>query len=411
MTVARAAHVVALLSATLIVQTARAQTPTVEGDYPPALRSAIESYRSGDPAAAEKALRTLPGNPDAEAWLAVLMIDRGQERDALRALQHASAAGSAEADHRLGVAYAQGRLGLVRDDARAAQLIEKAASTGLRRAQTNLGLLYMRGQGVQRDLVQARAWLEKGAAGGNPDALYALGRAMEDSEGQAGPDPVRAASLYRRAAEKGHALAALRYGLALADGSGVKRDPAEAQRLLLQAQGSGVPEAALALGDLVARTPATRDKAANEKIVEAAISWYRYAADAGVPSAQFKLANAYFAGAGVARDPAQALRWYARAAQQGLPEAEHALGIMTMGGVAGPADPVEGYKWLILADQGGHPDSRAVREKASEQISARDRQKAEALAKAFVPTLERPIADTAPTLAPAAAPSPAPAKP
>ena len=71
-----------------------------------------------------------------------------------------------------------------------------------------------------------------------------------------------------------------------------------------------MPEAALALGDMAARTPATRDKAANEKVVQTAVSWYEAAARAGVPSAQFKLANAYFAGAGVARDPAQALLWY-----------------------------------------------------------------------------------------------------
>ena len=35
------------------------------------------------------------------------------------------------------------------------------------------------------------------------------------------------------------------------------------------------------------------------------------------PSAQFKLANAYFAGAGVARDPQQALRWYSARREPG----------------------------------------------------------------------------------------------
>ena len=118
-----------------------------------------------------------------------------------------------------------------------------------------------------------------------------------------------------------------------------------------------MPEAALAMGDMAARTPASRDKAANEKIVQSALSWYEVAANAGVPSAQFKLANAYFAGVGVPRDPAQAMLWYSRAAQQGLPQAQHALGIMLIGGVAGTADPVEGYKWLLLAEKGGHPDS------------------------------------------------------
>ena len=112
-----------------------------------------------------------------------------------------------------------------------------------------------------------------------------------------------------------------------------------------------------------------------------------------MPSAQFKLANAYFAGVGVARDPAQAMLWYGRAAQQGLPQAQHALGIMLIGGVAGAPDPVEGYKWLLLAEKGGNPDSRAVREKAAEQIAEADRKRAEALAQRFAPTLERPIDD------------------
>ena len=159
-----------------------------------------------------------------------------------------------------------------------------------------------------------------------------------------------------------------------------------------------MPEAALALGDLSARTPASRDKEANARIVERAVSWFEVAAKAGVPSAQFKLANAYFAGAGIARDPVQALAWYGRAAQQGLPEAENAIGVMQIGGVAGTPDPVEGYKWLILAEAGGYPDSHAVREKAKLQISPQDLDKAEKLARAFKPTLERPIDDMVPRL-------------
>ena len=147
--------------------------------------------------------------------------------------------------------------------------------------------------------------------------LHRIRTAVGRSAGQAVADPVRAADLYRRAAEKGHALAGLRYGLALSEGNGIKRDPVAAQRWLIQAQENGMPEAALAMGDMAARTPATRDKAANEKVVQSALSWYQAAANGGVPSAQFKIANAYFAGVGLPRDPAQALLWYGRAAQQG----------------------------------------------------------------------------------------------
>lgn len=369
---------------------ARAQTDPA-ADVAPPLRAGVTAYRAGDLASAEKAFRSMPGNPDADAWLGALLLDRGATRDGLRLIQRAADAGSSEGAHRLGLVYAQGLAGTPRNDAKAIEYFEKAANAGNTRAQINLGILYLRGQGVPRDLVNARAWLEKAAASGDPQALYALGRAMSESTEQIAADPVRAADLFRKAAEKGHALASLRYGLALSEGTGIKRDIPTAQRLLVQASDNGIPEAALALGDMAARTPASRDKAANERVVQSALNWYTVAAQAGVPSAQFKLANAYFAGVGVARDPAQALLWYSRAAQQGQPQAQHAAAVMLLGGVAGAPDPVEGYKWLLLAERAGHPDSRAIRDKTAQQLSDKDKRQAEALAQRFVPVLERPI--------------------
>jgi hypothetical protein len=357
------------------------------------------AYRAGDLTTAEFNLRRLvPDNPDAEAWLGAVLLDRGQNREALQALQHAADSGSAEGAHRLALVFAQGLAGTPRNDARALELFEKAAALGNQRAQVNVGILYFRGQGVPRDLVQARAWLEKAAASNDPYALYALGRATDETLGAAAADPVRAADLYRRAAELGHPLAALRYGLALTEGTGVKKDLVAAHKWLMYAQKNGVPEAALALGDNYARTPPSRDRAANEKILQVAVTWYEAAAQAGVASAQLKLANAYVAGAGVARDPAQAQRWYFRAARQGLPDAELALGLLFIGGVAGTADPVEGYKWLLIAERAGHPESRSVREKAAEQVPERDRKRAEALAQKFTAVPERPADEQPPRL-------------
>lgn len=387
-----AALLAALLSASAFAQSS-------PRDASPALQSAIAAYRAGDLATAEMELRRLaPGDANAEAWLGTLLIDRGRSRDGLQALQHALAANSPEAAHQLGLVYAQGLAGVTRDETRAAQLFEQAANAGLSRAQLNLGVLYIRGRGVPRDLVRARGWLEKAAASNDPYALYALGRAMEESEGAARADPARAADLYRRAAELGHPLAALRYGLALADGEGIKQDAAGAQRWLMVAQKDGVPEAALALGDITARTRNPRDKAANQKILESAAAWYRVAADAGVSSAQFKLANAYATGSGVSRDIGQAIGWYGRAAQQGLPEAQLALGLLLIGGAGGTTDAVEGYKWLLLAERGGNADSRVIREKASGRIAEADRTRGETLAAAFAAKPERPTVDTPPPL-------------
>jgi TPR repeat protein len=390
----------ALLAALLLVHPAAWAQPSDASDVAPDLRGSVAAYRAGDLATAEANLRRLaPDNPDAEAWLGAVLLDRGLNREGMQALQHAADAGSAEGAHRLALVFAQGLAGMSRNDQRALELFEKAAALGNQRAQINVGILYFRGQGTARDLVQARSWLEKAAARNDPYALYALGRAMDDSQGPAVADPVRAADLYRRAAELGHPLAAMRYGLALAEGNGVKKDPTAALKWLTYAQTNGVPEAGLALGDLYARTPPQRDNAATEKVLQSAVSWYESAAQAGVASAQFKLANAYVAGAGVARDLAQAQVWYQRAAQQGLPDAEYALGLFLIGGMAGAADPVEGYKWLLIAERAGHPDSRSVREKAAEQVPERERRRVEALAQQFVAQPERRADEQPPRLA------------
>ena len=397
MTIARAALFVALLAANAAAQTQRDAAADVE----PALRPSVIAYRAGDLHSAESQLRALiPGHPDAEAWLGAVLLDRGENRAGLRAIQKAADAGSTEGAHRLALVFAEGLAGTARNEARAAELFEKAATAGHARAQLNLGILYFRGQGVARDLVQSRAWLEKAAAGGDAQALYALGRAMEESLGPAPADLTRAADLYRQAAEKGQSLAALRLGLALSEGLGIKRDVAAAQTWLLRAYENGVPEAALALGDLVARGLSPRDKTANAPLIQSAVGWYEAAANAGVASAQFKLANAHFSGTGVSRDPEKALFWYGRAALQGLPEAQHASGIMLIGGLAGSPDAAEGYKWLLLAEQGGHPDSRSVRLKADEQISPKDRARGEALAKNFKAMDERPSSRLAPPAKP-----------
>ena len=396
MIVARAA----LLALLIAAASARAQ-PIDASDVAPPLRAAVVAYRAGDLAAAEQALRPLAASDaDAQAWLGAVLVDRGRAREALQLLQRAADAGSAEGAHRLGLLYADGAEGVPRNETKALELFEKAAAAGHRRAQINAGTMYFRGQGTARDLIKARAWLEKAAAQNDPYALYALGRAMDEVQGSAMADPVRAADLYRRAARLGHPLAALRYGLALSEGNGVRKDLAAAQTWLMYAEKYGAPEAALAMGDMIARTPPTRDKAANQKTLQAAITWYEGAANAGVSSAQFKLANAYLAGVGVARNPQQAQQWYARAAAQGMPDAQQALGLFLTAGVSGTADPVDGYKWLVLAERNGYADDQAAREKAGEKLAERDRKHAEALADKFVARTERPPSEAAPRLGP-----------
>ena len=89
----RALPLVALLAAS---GTAWAQQGTA-ADVAPTLQPAVAAYRAGDRATAEAAFRGLaPGNPDAEAWLGAVLLDRGADREGLRLIQHSADAGSPE---------------------------------------------------------------------------------------------------------------------------------------------------------------------------------------------------------------------------------------------------------------------------------------------------------------------------
>jgi TPR repeat protein len=61
-----------------------------------------------------------------------------------------------------------------RDEQRAVNLLEKAAILGHAGAQAQLGVRYLRGQGVTRDPDRAKSWLERAADQGNREAAKRL---------------------------------------------------------------------------------------------------------------------------------------------------------------------------------------------------------------------------------------------
>jgi uncharacterized protein len=84
-----------------------------------------------------------------------------------------------------------------------------------------------------------------------------------------------------------------------------------------------------------------------------AITWYRKAADQGLPIAQHFLGMAYVNGEGVRPEDAEAARWFARAAAQGFAQAQFMLGLMTLDGRGVAKDPVQGYALMVIGGQGG----------------------------------------------------------
>ncbi|MCX7256839.1 MAG: tetratricopeptide repeat protein, partial [Polaromonas sp.] len=65
-------------------------------------------------------------------------------------------------------------LGVVQDDQQAVDWYRKSAALNNHVAQYSLGMMYMRGRGVPKDMVQARAWLIQSAEQGYDKARSAL---------------------------------------------------------------------------------------------------------------------------------------------------------------------------------------------------------------------------------------------
>jgi len=129
------------------------------------------------------------------------------------------------------------------DYAAALREIGPLAAAGNPRAQNNIGLMFLRGQGVPKDEAQAVAWFRPAAARGYATAQYNL--AVMHLRGLGVPrDFVEAATWFRLAADQGHARAQYNLAVMHLKGDGVLRDNAEAAAWLGKAAARGHPGAA-----------------------------------------------------------------------------------------------------------------------------------------------------------------------
>jgi hypothetical protein len=123
-------------------------------------------------------------------------------------------------------------------------------------------------------------------------------------------DTVKAAAIYRKAAERGDASAQFNLAIMYDHGWGVHQDYSQ----------SAV--------------------------------WYRKAAEQGFAAAQYNLGVAYCEEQGVPQDYAQASAWYRKAAVQGDATAQFSLGAAYYDGRGVPQDYEEAYFWINLAASG-----------------------------------------------------------
>jgi TPR repeat protein len=160
----------------------------------------------------------------------------------------------------------------------------RGATAGDPRAQYDLGVLYIQGDGVPQDYAAASYWLRQAAIAGLAPAQYNLG-VMYDL-GLAGiKDPVEALLWLHAAADQDHGRAFYALGLAYAEGKGVPRNAETARFWFTKAAEKNVADGQLALGLMFEQGSGTDAADAGQ-----AYYWFRRAELNGSPRAADRIA-------------------------------------------------------------------------------------------------------------------------
>ena len=181
--------------------------------------------------------------------------------------------------------------------------------------QNDIGLMYLNGDRLPKNLVEAERIFRTLAGRQNAEAQNNLGLMYADGKGVP-QSSTEAAAWYRKAAESGNASAQSNLGVAYATGNGVAPDIAEAKK------------------------------------------WYRKAANQGNVVAQFNLAVVLAEASSKPDDLFEAAKWYRKAAEQGHAGAQNNLGMMYANGSGLPKDFVQAYFWFSFANANGNADAK-----------------------------------------------------
>ncbi len=115
------------------------------------------------------------------------------------------------------------------------KLLRPLAESGSAVAQHRIGVMYVLGQGVEKDSAKAVEWYAKAAEQGQAESQHGLGLRLLWGDG-AEKDPQKAATWFTAAANQGVSDSATWLGDMYFTGNGVTQDPVEGYKWLLLAK-------------------------------------------------------------------------------------------------------------------------------------------------------------------------------
>jgi TPR repeat protein len=197
------------------------------------------------------------------------------------------------------------------------------AEHGSADAQYNLGVMYVAGQGVSKDVAEAVRWYQLAAQQGAADAQFNVGIAYRNGLGVL-QDAAEAEQWFRLSAEQGISVAQFVLGHMYEYGEGVSQDNAEAEK------------------------------------------WYRAAAKQGYADAQMNLGSMYDNGKAVIQENGETVKW------EGLDSEQDNSGERTMlfSSVANILkDTVSAHMWWSISITNGNPNAASLLERIEEEMT------------------------------------------
>lgn len=320
--------------------------------------------------------------------ISVMQAETPHKRDVLR---EKASAGDAESAFYLGNEYFYGE-NRVANYTLAAYWYKKAAGHGIPEAQYNYASCLETGRGVKKNVADAFGWYKKSADRDfDPGSFRVAMFYMTGVQGSQGemflmPDPRTALEILQKLAEKKYEpaeieLAAMKMGKSRSDGDHAgafallkrvaarKKCPPKVLRMLADCHysGFGCPVDRAAAVVLLKKAAEQGDNEALAKLghlheygqeVKAdpvlAREYFRRAAEAGHPMAQFKYAEALSEGAYPGKNLNDALPWYRKSAAGDCLQALFKLGVFYYEGLGVPKDLKRASGFFFQAARKGY---------------------------------------------------------
>lgn len=250
----------------------------------------------------------------------------------------------------LALCYRDGLCGKQQDKKKAVELLRKARqATRISYASGLLAQAYLDGDGVERNIPEAKAILEEMVAQGHPNGYQTMGILCLNGAPGISIDKNKAFRYLSAGYERKDIASAFFLARCYENGWGTAPSKTKAAELYRFAADRGFAAAQTELGNLYELGEGV------EQSDELAFRYYQMAADSGDAYASFYLGLCYHNGTGIERNQHLALKYFLKAAEADIPEAQFNVGLYYLNGYGGaPADETKAKEWFRKAKGNGY---------------------------------------------------------